>query len=654
MKKITLFIPILLFSLIIPGIAIAEDLGVQVSTIFDKRTLQVNDQLNLTIRITGKKVNIQRPRIPVNTSFDSFYSGRASKFSFINGKQESSTEFRYVLVPKQPGIFTFGPIEVGVNDDVYRTDPIQIEVLGTPGGFSQQSTIPNTLQSTTNQQTQSSTIPSTPSTFSQNTYSSPVQQQGPGISPVSNPGDPVFLKVWVDKTQVYPGQQILLTYSLYARADTRYEGFSQEPQAIGFWIEELPMGRDIQKSTVTVEGRRYIKADIRKMVVFPTASGAFQIKPGSIRVSIEQRSDSKSRFDDFFNDSFFGGSGLFSKRVNKNLTVPDINIRVNKLPDRGRPEEFSGIVGRFNFTASIDKKEVKQNEPITLSLKIEGEGNIETLDHPPIPEIENFKIYEGETESQLLKRNNTIVGSKQFEIIFIPEKAGVFSIPSLLFNYFDPYSKNYKAIRTNEFKVNVLPGEVQDELRYVPSEKKEDLKKDLKKETVDIYSIKNDLSITSKNRMYQQVKNKLIWTNGILAGIFLLLLFFRIKSHAYENDQPLKKRKFASKFAGKRYKKLIREVSKSTKPKKEFCIEASQILDQYLADRFNLSAQGMTITILENQLMESNVNADLIERIKGFYEAADMARFTGYEPETEKVKEMIETIDLVIQTLEKK
>ncbi|MBI4398365.1 MAG: protein BatD [Candidatus Omnitrophica bacterium] len=678
--SITLFLlPVYLLG---QGIAAEE---VKVSTIFDKKVLEVGDQLTLTLKIVGSRVNVQRPRIPVNESFDSFYSGRASRFVFMNGQQESITEFRYTLVPKRAGIFKVGPVEVDVNGEMYRTEAVEIEVLGTPDAGSTQGNISsNTFpasvftqagpatgatvpQSGATVPSSYATVPSAPFA-GQSGYpagvpsgytarSTPFAQQSPVASPPISPGDDIiFLRTWVDKTNVYPGEQILLTYSIYTRADTtQYEGFEEEPEATGFWIEELPMGPHLDKTSVTLEGRHYLKADIRKMALFATAPGEFTILPGSVKASIEERPEQSGMFDDFFNDSFFGGGGLFARRINKILAVPPIQIHVKDLPERGKPKEFSGTIGRFTFTSSVDKQEVKQNEPVTLTLKIEGEGNIETLEHPPVPEIENFKIYEGESSSQLFKRGTTIVGSKIFEMIFIPEKAGTFTLPSILFNYFDPVLGVYKAERTPEYSLQVLPGEAPEEFKHLSAESAEELKKDLAKETRDVYTIKNTFNLFRHIELENRIRNILAILAAVLAVVFSLLFFARVRSRAYAHNRAHFRRKYASRLARKNHKRLSRIVAQSSAgAERAHFVEAAKILDRYFSDKFGLSPQGLTISEIENRIREFTIGDALVDEIRTFYEIADRARFTDQEPSREELLEMVVLIDRVITETEKK
>ena len=90
--------------------------NILVTSTFDKRSANVNEEIRLTIRVTGAQGNIQAPRLPGFQGFDTFYTGRASHLTFANGQSPSMVEFSYVLIPKAAGRFTLDPIQVTADE----------------------------------------------------------------------------------------------------------------------------------------------------------------------------------------------------------------------------------------------------------------------------------------------------------------------------------------------------------------------------------------------------------------------------------------------------------------------------------------------------------------------------------------------------------
>ncbi len=420
--------------------ALADD--VRLSAAVDKQTVYQNEEVHFSVRVYDAKGNIPAPLLPNFIGFDTFYSGRASHFSFINGKSSSTTEFNYVLVPKATGVFKLEPVELEVDGKPYRTESVQIEVLGKPVAQALPPTQP--FQAPGSQQP-TSAVPLIPHAPSQQPAATQYSSTDYGAD------DNIFLRVNPSKRTVYSNEQLLLTYSLLTRYDTRYEGFETEPETSGFWVEEFPMERDIGRQTEIINRKKYMRADIKKLALFPTAPGEYVIKPGSIKASVQIEDRPSSFLDDFFNDSFFSSSGIFARRVEKTLSVPPITIVVKPLPEEGKPKSFNGAVGEFRMSSSFDKKEVKQNEPVTLQLVIEGEGNVETISYPALPELSDVKVYDADKKTEFFKAENLIAGKKAFEIIFIPKLSGTLQIPALEFSFFNPKTEKYVTLNTQTY-----------------------------------------------------------------------------------------------------------------------------------------------------------------------------------------------------------
>ncbi len=603
-----------LFLTLLPQLSAGE---VQVTANFDKRAAQIGEEIQLTIRITDAMGNIQAPRLPGFQGFDTFYTGRSSHITFINGQSSSSVEFSYVLVPKQAGHFKIDPIEVNVESKRFMTEPVEIDVQGG-------SAVAN------NAPRQAPPMPSRP----QNPY--------PATAPVNEPtpanfkpdDDNIFVRAWTDKTEVYPNEQILLTYSLYTRYDTRYEGFEKEPQVSGFWIEEFPMGQDVQRETVRMNGKKYIKADIRKTALFATAPAEYTIDPGTLKASIRQEPENNSVFDDFFNDSFFSGGGFFARREDRILKPSPIMIHVKPFPETDKPAAFQGAVGNFRMTATLDKQAVKQNEPLTMKLVIEGQGNIETLNKPKMPELQGVKIYDSDTSSQLFKTGDVIGGRKVFEVVFIPSQPGDLKIPPVEFSFFNPAKRAYEKIRTPEFLVPVTPSGEQFKLP-TPLGGQEEFKKEVRAEAQDIRFIKEDLEDAR-----EQALAKNIFT-GVASGSILLTLLVgygllrRRREKVYASNTGLKRRSQARSRAEGRMKK-IKALNKAETA--EYFEEIEKILTQYLSDKFNLSTHGVTRWDLEKQLEQAVGPEDpLLSDLRKLYEFCDESRFgKGTVPEEMK------------------
>ncbi len=537
-------------------------------------------------------------------------------------------EFSYVLLPKVPGKYNLGPIDVTINGQVFKTESLEIEVLGgsSAGGSSVPAVVPQTAPMT-----------------------SVTQPQQPSQASFQPDDDNIFVKAWVDKTSLYPNEQILLTYSLYTRYDTRYEGFQEEPQVSGFWIEDFPMDREIPRQTVSVNGKRYVQADIKKVALFPTTAADYTIQPGVLKASIREEPKSSSMFDEFFNDSFFSGGGFFARRQDRLLKPPPINLTVKPFPEAGKPASFQGAVGNFRLSATADKQSLKQNEPLTVKLVVEGQGNIETLNKPPLPDLPQFKIYESDTSSELYKTGDVIGGRKTFEIVFIPTEPGKFKIPSLEFSFFNPPSGRYVTLKSPEFSLEVKPSDQTFRLPKSLSQE-EAFKKEIQVEGRDILFIRENIPSEQGSVLFHLAVQGMAALNVLLTAMVFYGFWNRHRERIFARDEGLKRKYFARAQAEARMRKLKKfYFSRSEKSPMAYYEEIEKILTAYLADKFNLSAHGITRQELEATLVRFLGDGDpLYQSIVKFYQLCDESRFgKGGVPGFEKD----EALKMLRQTL---
>ncbi len=638
----------ILLSFLFTASYVAWAAEVQVAGLVDKNQAQVDEEVAFTIRILGTRGNIQAPHLPAFQGFESFYTGRTSQFTFVNGKSNSTVEFNYVLVPKVAGRFALDSVEVWVEGKRYQTQPIELEVSGPQVAQPQapQLQAPARLG-------MGASAPPLPA-MQQGSANAGPSASASGPPPMVVQDDNIFVKAATDKTTAYPNEQILLTYTLFTRYDTRYEGFEEEPSVSGFWIEDFPLEKDLGRDTVSLNGKRYVKADIRKSALFPTAAAQYTIQPGVLKVSIREQPKNTTMFDDFFDDSFFSGSGLFARRSERLLKPNPIVINVRPFPEKGRPASFNGAVGHFRMTATADKTEVKQNEPVSLKLVIEGEGNIETLAKPSVPELTGFKIYEGDSSSELFKTSGNLGGKKTFEIIFIPTEAGELGIPPMEFNYFDPKRETYQTLRSPAFSLKVIPS---DEPFQLPQEvlEREAFKKEVRLESKDIRYIHEEFP-TGHDRKIET------FILGLLAGANLVGMFFvgtalvrKRQEEIFSRDIALKRRTTARQIAERRLRNLKSLVrSKKMEEADQFLGEAEKILSEYLSNKFNASAYHFTREWREEKLQEKlGEEGPLLKDVREFYERAMEARYGKGALPIEERQKFIHLIENVVRRLEK-
>ena len=121
----------------------------------------------------------------------------------------------------------------------------------------------------------------------------------------------------------------------------------------------------------------------------------------------------------------------------------------------GKPADFSGAVGKFNFETSLSSKEGKTDDPITYTVKISGTGNFKVIDAPGLKLPPAFEVYDPKVKENVNNSAAGMSGSKQYDYLIIPRQPGDYKIDAKSFSYFDPNAGKYITITSPEFPLKI-------------------------------------------------------------------------------------------------------------------------------------------------------------------------------------------------------
>jgi hypothetical protein len=312
------------------------------------------------------------------------------------------------------------------------------------------------------------------------------------------------------------------------------------------------------------------------------------------------------------------------RKLSSSSVPPHSGSQVKPFPEQGRPKSFQGAVGNFRISAVLDKQAVKQNEPVTLKLVIEGEGNIETLNKPALPDVPEFKIYDADTSAQLFKTGSVSGGRKTFEIVYIPLKAGTLAIPALEFSFFDPAREAYRTERTPVFPLSVSPSDRPFKLPKSLSQQ-EILKKEIRLEAKDIRYL-HERPPDAGGRGLGRILVRGLAGLDLALSLALLFGLLRLREERlFASNSALRRKRLARSQAQARIRKLGRKPAAAPSG---YFDEIEKILTQYLSDKFNLSPHGVTRPELERHLERTLGAEDALRRdLQELYRLTDEARF---------------------------
>ena len=366
-----------------------------VRAVVDRNRTTVGDSIALQVTIEDGDGDVDLSGL---TDFKSISRGSTSSFQMVNGRTSRQMIYNYVLIPLKTGNLTIPSIPVTIDGQIHYTVPIRISVSKEP--------------------------------------------------PADSGRRDVYVTAELSTSSPWVGQQIVYTFRLYNAVQVADAKF-QPPEFEGFHAEEL---EDRKSHRTVINGREFIVTEV-KFILVPFKTGTLTIEPAVLQVGMVSRSRRARPFSGM--DAFFGRNEM-TTRV---LQSDPIAVTVRELPPKPADMDFSGLVGRFDIRATLDKTELDTGDSTTLTVTISGQGNIMDAAAPPIPAPAGFKTYSDNPEETIQKDDNGYSGSKTFRTALVPVQPGEYRIDPVALTYFDVQQGNYRTVVTPAAMIQVSPSD---------------------------------------------------------------------------------------------------------------------------------------------------------------------------------------------------
>jgi len=511
--------------------------------------------------------------------------------SWVNGKVSFSQSYTYIIQPKRKGEITIGTASVKIGGKYIRSKPIKIIVLD-------------------------------------------------AVEIPKNPNDPnyiaqqnIHLVAEISKTRPYVGEGVYVEYRLYVSENVSVYnyGVTEAPKYNGFWNQEIKIKGQSPVKIGKYNGEDYRYIVLQKALLIPTKTGKLTIDPMKMEIVIgvpTGRSD------------FFGN--VITRNVRKEFASAKKIIRPNSLPLEGKPANFSGAVGAFNFNVAISKEILKANESSQIKVAISGKGNLKLFELPEVITPTELEKYQPERNERVRVNSTGISGSVSDLYTIVPQYKGKYKIPNVSFSYFNPKEKKYHTIVTDDLFVDVLEGK---ELKPV----------------VDTNSIrKQNVTSTGNNFRYIQTKTNLevVDTSDFFkSNLFYILLLLPLiaipigiiiakNNQKRNNDLVGNKQRKAEKLA----RKYLSEAKKKLGEKEPFYEALERALHNYLKAKLGIETTDISKEKITGILKNKSIETTTIRQFIEVLEHSDMARYsqittTEMEAEFERAKQVIVELD---------
>ncbi len=575
-------------------------IGVQAQVSFvvkaSKKTLGINERLRIDFEMNEDGDNFVPP------SFKGFNvvggPNQSISNSWINGKRSYSKTYSYFLAPKSQGTFSINQATIEIDDQIYKTTPLKIIITEA------------------------------------------VSKPKDGNSADYVASENVHLIAEVSKSNPFLNEAIVIVYKLYVSNDVSITRSWQEldtPKFQDFWSQYIEKKGEQQIYETTYEGKPYRYVILKKAVLYPQKTGELTIEPLTLDVPIDVQGNTRD---------IFGRRRM--TRVNRTISAGKRIINVKPLPIEGRPDDFSGAVGNFNFSVSVNKTMLDANEALELKIRTKGVGNLKLFNLPSLTLPSSLEVYEPVRDNKVAINIKGMNGFISDTYTIIPQYKGSYPIRPISFSYFDVTSAKYKTIISDEIVVKVQNGPVPNQLTEVNKS----------------LSTENVLSLTNNQFKYIKTSTKFISVNDLV--FFKTFKFWCLLSIPFVFIPIIilignTRRKRLNDIEGRRYriatrlaKKYLSEAKNNIGKQELFYDSLERALHNYLKAKLAIVTSEFSKEKIIELLTDRKVEKNVVSDFEGLLKSCEFARYTptsdvAIQKDYNKAVKVISSIDKQFQ-----
>ena len=470
------------------------------------------------------------------------------------------------------------------------------------------------------------------------------------------------LRISLSESQAYVGQPVTMRVTWYVGKNVRDFNFSVPVlEDKRFDVIEQPVQPDpdkhvripvdggqiiAEKGRGELDGRDFLTVSFERILI-PKQGGSITLPQATVSgQAIKGYQRRRGGFDSFFDDDVFG---FGREAVYEAFVVPSNrpSLRVLDLPPAGRPDNFSGLVGDYQISASAAPADVAVGDPITVTIRVSGPGYLGRVQLPPLNEqpllARDFKIPDEMASGQVRG------AGKEFTQTFRALDSDVVAIPPIELSFFDPKSGRYETAHTEPIPLHVEGARVVtardaegfDESGAVQSE---------------IKSAEGGIAFNyeSPDVLVNQAAGPAAWLRspGWIVGlslpplVYLGLLGFTLYGRWRESDP-----------AARRSRQALKSLSKSMAALKpadtdEYYAGVLDALRQYLGGKLGVRAASLTFADVKPALESRGAGEATVERLRQVFDRCEAGRYAGAAFGSADPSELVMSVTEIARKLE--
>jgi hypothetical protein len=446
----------------------------------------------------------------------------------------------------------------------------------------------------------------------------------------------------VSKARVFTGEQVLYTLRIIPKDGVQSMNLPENLQKLigeKFFFQQLD--KETVRKTATVDGRETAVFDIR-IALFPLLSGTAALE--GIPVEYRQVRPGTNQGQSMF-DAFFGGGGSIVT-----LTTTAAPLRLNVTA--GAPDGFTGSVGDYSLSASLNKKTVAAGEPVTLTVTIRGNGQPKSITRPILPDMPHFEVYDPEESGASEAEGAVLWTTRTFKYVLIPGREGTHTLEGVSFVHFDPKRAAYVRIASPALELRVTPGKAgEGSSPYATQREITEVGSDIRHIKTGEFRLRNDADLPHQHAGFYGV---LLLPPLAFAGA----LFLRRRRDRLRSDAAFSRRTRAGSELRRRLKTARQTLEAPARGEnrtqaRDFYRALSEAVIAFPSDKINREFRGLTLPESVAQLAARGATPETASAYDTLLQRCDFVLFAGMTPPAEEMRRDLESAEALLTRLDK-
>jgi hypothetical protein len=563
----------------------------------DRGSITLGESATLSLTFEGGTPGNEPPATPAVPNLQITYIGPSSQFSVINGQVSSTVTYNFTVTPRLPGDYTIPPMGAEFGGQRFTTQPLRLSVLK-PGA-----------------------VP-------------------PGVA--GSDSEPAFLRLVIPKKQLYLGETAVVELRVYLSDKVinaaQFRLNAVPADGFNFSADKRVEG---QRRHVQVGGSVYSEIPIT-LAMTPVKTGHLTVGPVTAELVVEVASQKRRR------DALWDPFGMLggSEQRTVSLATDAESVEVLPLPEQGVPANFNGVVGNYTMTVGAGPTNLALGDPITVRIRISGNGALDSLSLQDQPAWHDFKVYPASAPKTEAANPLGLSGSKTFEEVVVPQSADIKDLPPFSFSYFDTEKRAYQTLTGPSIPLTIQSGGAAAVPVIAAGRRSQP---DSGAGSQDIVPIKQRMGELAEAGPPLLMRPWFIGLQGApaLALVCAVLRRRRVEKLA-ANPRLLRQRKAVQAIREGR-RRLGRFAAE--KSPEAFFAEMFRLLQEQLGERLDLPASAITEAVIDERLRPRGVPEPALASLHELFQTCNLARYAPVKTSRE-LAAIIPRIDAALHDLQ--